>query len=53
MESMMLTIKFAMFYGFIVLTIALLGATVIAGLYQVLRNRGGSLQEQVHESHMA
>lgn len=53
MESIMLTIKFTMFYGFVAFTIAMVGATVIAGLHQIIRNRGGSLQERVHESHVA
>jgi hypothetical protein len=39
MESLMLTIKFVMFYAFEVFVVATLGAVVIAGLVEVVRNR--------------
>jgi hypothetical protein len=39
MESLMLTIKFVMLYTFEVFVVATLGATVIAGLVEVVRNR--------------
>ena len=38
MESLMLTIKFVMFYAFGVFVVATLGAAVIAGLVQVIGN---------------
>jgi hypothetical protein len=38
MESLVLTIKFVMFYAFEVFVVATLGAAVIAGLVQVVRN---------------
>jgi hypothetical protein len=39
MESLVLTIKFVMFYAFEVFVVATLGAAVIAGLVEVVRNR--------------
>jgi hypothetical protein len=39
MESIALTIKFALFYAMEVFVVAVLGATVIAGLYQAIGNR--------------
>jgi hypothetical protein len=39
MESLMLTIKFVMFYAFEVFVVATLGAGVIVVLVQVVRNR--------------
>jgi Flp pilus assembly pilin Flp len=39
MESLMLTIKFVMFYAFEVFVVATLGAVVIAGLVEVVQNR--------------
>jgi len=39
MESLMLTIKFVMFYAVEVFVVATLGAAVIAGLVQVIENR--------------
>ena len=39
MESLMLTIKFVMFYTFEVFVVAMLGAVMIAGLVEVVRNR--------------
>ena len=39
MESIMLTIKFALFYGFEVFVIAVMAGATIMGLYQIVRNR--------------
>jgi hypothetical protein len=39
MESTMLTIKFVALYGLEVFVVAIVGATVIAGLYQLIRNQ--------------
>jgi hypothetical protein len=39
MESIMLTVKFAIFYGFELFVVATLGAAMVAGLYQVIRDR--------------
>jgi uncharacterized membrane protein YeaQ/YmgE (transglycosylase-associated protein family) len=39
MESLMLTIKFVMFYAFEVFVVAVLGAAVIVGLVQAIRRR--------------
>jgi hypothetical protein len=39
MESIALTIKFALFYAMEVFVVAVLGAAVIAGLYQAIRSR--------------
>jgi hypothetical protein len=39
MESIALTIKFALFYAMEVFVVAVLGAAVIAGLYQAIGNR--------------
>jgi hypothetical protein len=39
MESILLTIKFVVFYASEVFVVATLGAVVIAGLVQVVRNR--------------
>jgi uncharacterized membrane protein YeaQ/YmgE (transglycosylase-associated protein family) len=39
MESIALTIKFALFYAMEVFVVAVIGAVVIAGLYQAIRNR--------------
>ncbi len=38
MESLMLTIKFVMFYAVEVFVVATLGAAVIAGLVEVVQN---------------
>jgi hypothetical protein len=53
MESIMVTIKFAVFYGFEIFVAAVAVGTVIAGLYQAIRSQVSSLQGQVHESHVA
>jgi len=53
MESIMVTIKSAMFYGFEIFVAAVAVGTAIAGLYQAIRSQIGSLQGQVHESHVA
>ena len=39
MESLFLTIKFVMFYGFEVFVVAVAGGAVITWLYQIIRNR--------------
>jgi hypothetical protein len=39
MESLMLTIKFVMFYAFEVFVVATLGAAVIVGLVQAIGRR--------------
>ena len=51
MESIMLTIKFAMFYGFMVFVVAAVGGTAIAVLYRIIRRQGGDLQ--IPESRVA
>ncbi len=49
MESMMLTIKFVVLYGFEVFVVAVVGATVIAGLYQLIRSQVGGVLDRVRE----
>jgi hypothetical protein len=39
MESIMLTVKFVMMYGLVVFVVAVVGATLIAGLYQLIRDQ--------------
>jgi hypothetical protein len=39
MESMMMTIKLALFYGFEVFVVAVMAGTAIMGLYQIVRDR--------------
>jgi hypothetical protein len=39
MESVVLAIKFVMMYGLVILVVAVVGATVIAGLYQLVRDQ--------------
>jgi regulator of protease activity HflC (stomatin/prohibitin superfamily) len=39
MEGTMLTVKFVVLYGFEVFVVAVVGATVIAGLYQLIRSQ--------------
>lgn len=54
MESIMLTIKFALFYGFEVFVVATVVGTLIAGLYQLIRGsvrQGGMLTKaETYES---
>ena len=45
MEGIMLTIKFALFYGFAIFVIAVIAGAAIMGLYQIIRS-------QAHESHI-
>ena len=40
MESIMWTVKLVIMYGFEAFVIAVVGATVIAGLYQLIRDHG-------------
>jgi hypothetical protein len=39
MESIMLTVKFVLFYGMQAVVIAVVGVTLIAGLYQLVRDK--------------
>jgi Na+-translocating ferredoxin:NAD+ oxidoreductase RnfG subunit len=39
MESIMLAVKFVAFYGIQVVVVALVGVTLIAGLYQLVRDK--------------
>jgi hypothetical protein len=49
MESIMLTIKFVALYGLEVFVVAVVGATVIAGLYQLIRNQVRGVLARVRE----
>ena len=49
MESVMLTIKFGVLYGFEVFVVAVVGATVIAGLYQLVRSQVSGVLDRVRE----
>ena len=49
MEDVMLTVKFVVLYGFEVFVVAVVGATVIAGLYQLIRNQAHALLNRVRE----
>jgi hypothetical protein len=49
MESTMLTIKFVALYGLEVFVVAIVGATVIAGLYQLIRSQARVLLARVRE----
>ena len=39
MENIMLTVKFVVMYGLVVFVVAVVGATLIAALYQVIRDQ--------------
>jgi hypothetical protein len=39
MESIMLAVKFVLFYGMQAVVIAVVGVTLIAGLYQLVRDK--------------
>jgi hypothetical protein len=49
MEGTMLTIKFVVLYGLEVFVVAVVGATVIAGLYQLIRDRVRGVLDKVSE----
>jgi len=49
MESAMLTIKFVVLYGFEVFVVAVVAATVIAGLYQLVRSQVRGILDRVRE----
>jgi hypothetical protein len=49
MESIMLTIKFVTLYGLEVFVVAVVGATVIAGLYQLIRGPVRGILDKVRE----
>ena len=49
MENVMLTVKFAVLYGFEVFVVAVVGATVIAGLYQLIRNQAHAHLDRIRE----
>jgi hypothetical protein len=49
MEDTMLTIKFVVLYGLEVFVVAVVGATVIAGLYQLIRDRVRGVLDKVRE----
>jgi hypothetical protein len=51
MEGTMLTVKFVVLYGFEVFVVAVVGATVLAGLYQLVRNQARAFLARVHERH--
>ena len=50
MDSIMSTIKFVAMTGLIVFVVLVVGATVIAGLYQLIRDKVHSLVGKVRES---
>jgi hypothetical protein len=39
MENIMLAVKFVLFYGMQAVVIAVVGVTLIAGLYQLIRDK--------------
>jgi len=39
MENIMLTVKFVVMYGLVVFVVAVLGAALIAALYQLIRDQ--------------
>ena len=39
MENIMLTVKFVAMYGMVVFVVGVVGATLIAGLYQLIRDQ--------------
>jgi hypothetical protein len=39
MENIMLTVKFVAMYGLVVFVVGVVGATLIAGLYQLVRDQ--------------
>jgi Na+-translocating ferredoxin:NAD+ oxidoreductase RnfG subunit len=39
MENIMLTVKFVLMYGLVVFVVAVVGATLIAALYQLIRDQ--------------
>jgi Na+-translocating ferredoxin:NAD+ oxidoreductase RnfG subunit len=43
MENIMLTVKFVVMYGLVVFVVAVVGATLIAALYQLIR-------DQIHDA---
>jgi Na+-translocating ferredoxin:NAD+ oxidoreductase RnfG subunit len=46
MENIMLTVKFVVMYGLVVFVVAVVGATLIAALYQLIRDQvRGALTE--------
>ena len=49
MESIMLTIKFVVLYGFEVFVVAVVAATVVAGLYQLVRSQVSGILDRVRE----
>jgi hypothetical protein len=49
MESIMLAIKFVVLYGLEVFVVAVVGATVIAGLYQLIRDQVRGVLDEVRE----
>lgn len=50
MENIMLTVKFVLMYGLVVFVVAVVGATLIAALYQLIRDQiRGALIETSEE----
>jgi hypothetical protein len=49
MEGVMLTVKFVVLYGFEVFVVAVVGGTVIAGLYQLIRSQVSGVLDRVRE----
>ena len=49
MESAMLTIKFVVLYGFEVFVVAVVAATVVAGLYQLVRSQVSGILGRARE----
>jgi regulator of protease activity HflC (stomatin/prohibitin superfamily) len=49
MENIMLTVKFVIMYGLVVFVVAVVGATLIAGLYQLIRDQVRSILGKASE----
>jgi hypothetical protein len=46
MESIMLTVKTGLMYGMEVFVVAVVGVTIVAGVYQLIRSRVRGIGEQ-------
>jgi regulator of protease activity HflC (stomatin/prohibitin superfamily) len=51
MENIMLTVKFVIMYGLVAFVVAVVGATLIAGLYQLIRDQVRGILGRVSEHH--
>jgi hypothetical protein len=49
MESAMLTIKFVALYGLLVFVMVVVGATMLAGLYQLIRDQVRGIADKACE----